>query len=139
VDGGGEEDSTSMRKTITNGPRSSYPGQHALFKLGQLDDPLPHTEDSEGPAAPRSVTDSTEQWVWCIVHIRLCYMLFRPPQEALVVFGYIEVHVKAIHLIYIGVYPHKYIGHEDNVQTGGVVRVRYMLFNVHLCNHIILL
>jgi hypothetical protein len=45
----------------------------------------------------------------------------------------------AIHLIYIGVYPHEYIGHEDNVQTGGVVRVRYMLFNEHLCNHIILL
>ena len=54
-------------------------------------------------------------------------------------FGYIEVHANDIHLIYIGVYPHKYIGHEDNVQTGGVVRVRYMLFNAHLCNHIILL
>ena len=39
-------------------------------------------------------------------------------------FGYIEVHVNDIHLIYIGVYPHKYIGHEDNVQTDGVVRVR---------------
>ncbi len=51
-------------------------------------------------------------------------------------FRYIEVHVNAIHLIYVGVYPHKYIGHEDNVQTGGVVRVRYMLFNAHLCNHI---
>ena len=37
------------------------------------------------------------------------------------------------------VYPHEYRGHEDNVQTGGVVRVRYMLFNVYLCNHIILL
>ena len=49
------------------------------------------------------------------------------------------MHANAIHLIYIGVYPHKYIGHEDNVQTGGVVRVRYMLFNAHLCNHIILL
>ena len=56
-------------------------------------------------------------------------------------FRYIEVHANAIHLIYIGVYPHKYIGHEDNVETGGVVRVRYryMLFNVYLCNHIILL
>ena len=54
-------------------------------------------------------------------------------------FRYIEVHANAIHLIYIGVYPHKYIGHEDNVQTGGVVRVRYMFFNAHLCNHIILL
>ncbi len=38
--------------------------------------------------------------------------------------GYIEVHANAIHLIYIGVYPHKYIGHDDNVQTGGVLRVR---------------
>ena len=54
-------------------------------------------------------------------------------------FRYTEVHAKAIHLIYIGVYPHKYIGHEDNVPTGEVVRVRYMLFNTHLCNHIILL
>ena len=54
-------------------------------------------------------------------------------------FGYIEVYVNTIHLIYIGVYPHKYIGHEDNVQTGGVVRVRCMLCNPYLCNHIILL
>ena len=54
-------------------------------------------------------------------------------------FGYIEVYVNDIHLIYVDVYPQKYIGHEDNVQTGGVVGVRYMLFNVHLCNHIILL
>ena len=52
-------------------------------------------------------------------------------------FGYIEVHANAIHLIYIGVYPHKYIGLEGNVETGGVVRVRYMLFNAHLCNDII--
>jgi hypothetical protein len=41
----------------------------------------------------------------------------------LVVFEYLEAHANDIHLIYIGVYPHKY-GHEDNVQTGGVVRVR---------------
>ena len=41
-------------------------------------------------------------------------------------FGYIEVYENTTHLIYIGVYPHKYIGHEDNVQTGGVVRVRYV-------------
>ncbi len=54
-------------------------------------------------------------------------------------FRYIEVNANSIHLIYIGVYPHKYMGHEDNVQTGGVVRVRYMLFNAYLCNHIILL
>ena len=48
---------------------------YAMFKLGQLDDPLPHTEDSEGDAAPRSVTDSTEQWVWYIMHMCLSYML----------------------------------------------------------------
>jgi hypothetical protein len=40
------------------------------------------------------------------------------------VFGYIEVNVNVIHLIYVGVYPNKYIGHDDNVQTGGVPRVR---------------
>ena len=38
-------------------------------------------------------------------------------------FGCIEVYANVIQLIYIGVYPHKYIGHEDNVQTGGVLRV----------------
>jgi hypothetical protein len=44
------------------------------------------------------------------------------------VFGYIEVYVNTIHLIYIGLYPRKYIGHEDNVQTDGVVRVRLYVF-----------
>ena len=47
--------------------------------------------------------------------------------------------MRTLYTQYIGVYPHKYIGHEDNVETGGVVRVRYMLFNVNLGNHIILL
>ena len=32
--------------------------------------PVPHIEGSEGTDAPRSVTDSTEQWVWCFMHIR---------------------------------------------------------------------
>ena len=60
----------NMCQTIANGAQDPRcPGHHALFKLGQLDDPLPHTEDSEGSAAPRSVTDSTEQWVWCIMHM----------------------------------------------------------------------
>ena len=36
--------------------------------------PVLHTEDSEGDAVPRSVTDSTEQWVWCFMHMR--YMLY---------------------------------------------------------------
>ncbi len=31
---------------------------------------LPRIEDSEGAAAPRSVTDSTDQWVWCLMHMR---------------------------------------------------------------------
>jgi hypothetical protein len=38
-----------------------------------------------------------------------------PSSGTLVVFGCIEVHVKHIHRIYIGVYPHKDIGQEDNV------------------------
>ena len=57
-------------------PDPRCPGQHVLFKLGQFDEPLQHTEDSEGPATPRSTTDSTEQWVWCLMHMSLCYMLF---------------------------------------------------------------
>jgi len=32
--------------------------------------PVPYIEDSEGTPAPRSVTDSTEQWVWCFMHMR---------------------------------------------------------------------
>jgi hypothetical protein len=43
-------------------------------------------------------------------------------ESVMVVFRYIEVYV--IHLICTGVYQHKYVGHEDNVETGGVVRVR---------------
>jgi hypothetical protein len=31
---------------------------------------VPRVEDSEGTAAPRSVTDSTDQWVWCFMHMR---------------------------------------------------------------------
>jgi hypothetical protein len=32
--------------------------------------PLPRTEDREGPGTPRSVTDSTEEWVWCLMYMR---------------------------------------------------------------------
>ena len=32
--------------------------------------PLPRTEGSGGAAAPRSATDYTEQWVWCLMHMR---------------------------------------------------------------------
>ena len=70
-----------------------------------------------------------------------CYMFSLGPSSAST--GSVQIYRSACERytpnIYIGVYPHKYIGHEDNVQTGGVVRVRYMLFNAHLCNHIILL
>jgi hypothetical protein len=31
--------------------------------------PLPRIEDSEVPAEPRSSTDSTDQWVWCFMHM----------------------------------------------------------------------
>jgi hypothetical protein len=31
--------------------------------------PVPHLEDGGGADAPRSVTDSTEQWVWCFMHM----------------------------------------------------------------------
>ena len=59
--------------------------------------PRPRTEDSEAPVAPRSVTDSTEKWVWCLMNMRsmlhvisvMC--LVYDPQEEVVVFGYIEV------------------------------------------------
>ena len=32
--------------------------------------PVLHTEDSEGTSVLRSVTDSTEQWVWCFMHMK---------------------------------------------------------------------
>jgi hypothetical protein len=31
--------------------------------------PLPRTEDSEGSVSPRSVMDSTEWWVCCLIHM----------------------------------------------------------------------
>ena len=37
---------------------------------------LPHTEDSEETAAPGSTTDSTEQWVWCLMYMRSCYFCY---------------------------------------------------------------
>jgi hypothetical protein len=38
--------------------------------------PVPRIEDSEGDDVPRScsTTDSTDQWVWCFIHIR--FMLY---------------------------------------------------------------
>ena len=54
----------AMRKAIANGdPDPRCPGQtRALFGLRQPVD-LARIEDGEGAAAPRSATDSTEQWV----------------------------------------------------------------------------
>ncbi len=41
-----------------------------------------------------------------------------------------------IRCIYLGVYPHKYVGHEDNVQTGGVLRVRlYVIVEMYTCSN----
>ena len=62
-------DAACVRPSRTT-PDPRCPGKHVMFKLGQFDDPLPHTEDSEGSAAPLSKSDSTEQWVWCLMHMR---------------------------------------------------------------------
>ena len=67
----------SMCQTITNDPRSSMAWAECPVQVGTVRRPLPHTEDSEGVVAPRSTTDSTEQWVWCIMNMSLCYMLFQ--------------------------------------------------------------
>ena len=40
------------------------------------------------------------------------YVSQGPHQRGTVVFGYIEVYPNGMILIYIGVYTHKYIGHE---------------------------
>jgi hypothetical protein len=39
------------------------PGQHVPVQASTTRRPSPRIEDSEGAAAPRSTTDSTEQWV----------------------------------------------------------------------------
>jgi hypothetical protein len=61
-----------------------YPGQCtcAVQDFSIFDNPSTCSthEDSEGAAVPRSVTDSTEQWVWCfmhmwfMLHVYFCYM-----------------------------------------------------------------
>ncbi len=101
----------SCLQTIVNGvPDSRYPGQtRVLFKFRQPD-----------------VLFHTLKTVKGLIHL----VPSRTPRTS----GY---GVLFTCLIYIGVHPHKYIGYEDNVQTGGVLRVRYMWFDVHLCNHII--
>ena len=59
----------SMRQTIANGSRSSMPWAACVVQVGTARRLLPRTEDSEGPVAPCSSTDSTEQWVWCLIHM----------------------------------------------------------------------
>ena len=52
-------------------PRSSMTSTDmCVVQVSTTRRPLPHTEDSEGPDVPRSTTDSTDQWVWCPIHIR---------------------------------------------------------------------
>ena len=57
-------------------PRPRYPGQtRCSVRTSTTRRPVRHIEDSEGATEPRSVTDSTEQWVWCFMHMlfMLCY------------------------------------------------------------------
>ncbi len=59
------------------GPRSSMPWAAHLLCAG-FDNPSTCSthEDSQGSVAPRSTTDSTEQWVRCLCTCGLCcYML----------------------------------------------------------------
>jgi len=65
-----------MRQIIANGdPDPRYPGQtRVMLGLSTTRQPVHHIEDSEGTDVPRSVTDSTEQWVWCFMHMR--FMLY---------------------------------------------------------------
>ncbi len=64
--GGGEEDSRGQ--VLQSRFRRRHTGSNNPI-FGTARRPLPHTEDSEGSAAPRSVTDFTDQWVWCIMHM----------------------------------------------------------------------
>ena len=46
------------------GPRSSIAlGRHVRCSVSTTRRPSPHIEDGEGAVSPRSVTNSTEQWV----------------------------------------------------------------------------
>jgi hypothetical protein len=59
------------------------------------------------------------------VTCNFCYMFSLGSSSGnTVVFGYICEHYTPNHSIYRCIYQHKYIGHEDNVQTWGLVRVR---------------
>jgi hypothetical protein len=46
------------------GSRSSIAlGRHVRYQVSTTRRPSPHIQDGEGAVTPRSVTDSTEQWV----------------------------------------------------------------------------
>ena len=70
-EGGGEEDSPGQVLQSRFRRRQSGSNIPIFYVIY-----YPHTSDSEGSDTPRSVTDSTEQWVWCIMYMSLCYMLF---------------------------------------------------------------
>jgi hypothetical protein len=62
----------SCFKTIGNGvPRASMPwAETCALKFRHLNDLLTHAEDNGRTAAPRSVTDCTEQLLGCLIHMR---------------------------------------------------------------------
>jgi hypothetical protein len=61
-----------------DGPRSSIVmGRHMRCSVSTTRRPSPRIEDGEGVVAPRSATDSTEQWVCCLCTCGLCwYVLY---------------------------------------------------------------
>jgi hypothetical protein len=65
--GGAGEGKRNSRARLTRrlgGSRSSIAlGRHVCCSTSTARRPSPHIEDGEGVVAPRSVTDSTEQWV----------------------------------------------------------------------------
>ncbi len=80
--GGGGRESARARSTgsvagrlvISNNPIGQT---RALFQVSTKRRPIPRTEDGEGAVTPRSTTDSTEQWVWCLCRYGLCcYLLY---------------------------------------------------------------
>jgi hypothetical protein len=59
------------------GPRSSIAlGRHVRCSVSTTRRPSPHIEDGEGAVAPRSGTDSTEQWVSCLCTCGLCCYVY---------------------------------------------------------------
>jgi hypothetical protein len=53
-------------------PRSSMPwSDMCVVQVSTTRRPLPRTQDSEDcdPVVPRTDTDSTDQWVWCLMHM----------------------------------------------------------------------